>query len=89
MKQLYVDALVFSSEALSHLVSVLGANRIVMGTDYPYPWTATPDDARLARFDVVAHVLGHAGAERRRPRRHPGGQRRRPVRRFALMGGWR
>ena len=61
VKQLYVDALVFSSEALSHLVSVLGANRIVMGTDYPYPWTATPDDARLARFDVVAHVLDTPG----------------------------
>ena len=57
VKQLYIDALVFSSEALRHLVAVVGASRIVIGTDYPYPWTATPDDARLPRFDVVDHVL--------------------------------
>ena len=61
VKQLYVDALVFSSEALRHLVGVVGASQIVIGTDYPYPWTATPDDARLPRFDVVDHVLDTPG----------------------------
>ena len=61
VKQLYVDALVFTGDALRHLVSVLGADRIVIGTDYPYPWTATPDDARLTRFDVVDHVLDTPG----------------------------
>ena len=61
VKQLYVDALVFSSEALRHLVSVLGASRIVIGTDYPFPWTATPDDARLPRFQAVDHVLDTPG----------------------------
>ena len=61
VKQLYVDALVFTGDALRHLVSVVGANRIVIGTDYPYPWTATPDDARVPRFDVVDHVLDTPG----------------------------
>ena len=61
VKQLFVDALVFTGDALRHLVSVLGADRIVIGTDYPYPWTATPDDARLTRFDVVDHVLDTPG----------------------------
>ena len=61
ISQLYVDALVFSSEALRHLVSVVGAGRIVIGTDYPFPWTATPDDTRLPRFQAVDHVLDTPG----------------------------
>jgi predicted TIM-barrel fold metal-dependent hydrolase len=61
VKQLYVDALVFSSEALRHLVSVVGASRVVIGTDYPFPWTATPDDARVPRFEAVNHVLDTPG----------------------------
>ena len=61
VQQLYVDALVFTGEALRHLVAVLGASQIVIGTDYPFPWTATPDDARLPRFDVVDHVLDAPG----------------------------
>ena len=61
VKQLYVDALIFSSDALRHLVSVLGADRIVIGTDSPYPWTASPADARVPRFDVVDHVLETTG----------------------------
>ena len=61
VEQFYVDALVFSSAALRHLVSVVGASRIVIGTDYPFPWTATPDDARLPRFQAVDHVLDTPG----------------------------
>ena len=61
VKQLYVDALVFSSEALRHLVSVVGASRIVIGTDYPFPWTATPEDSRLPRFQAVDHILDTPG----------------------------
>ena len=61
ISRLYVDALVFSSEALRHLVAVVGAGRIVIGTDYPFPWTATPDDTRLPRFQAVDHVLDTPG----------------------------
>ena len=61
VKQLYVDALVFTHTALRHLVSVVGASRIVIGTDYPFPWTAATGDARVPRFDVVDHVLGTPG----------------------------
>ena len=38
-----------------------GADRIVIGTDYPFPWTATPDDARLPRFQAMDHVLDTPG----------------------------
>lgn len=41
------DSIVFTSEALRHLVAECGASQIVMGTDYPYPWTST----------AVEHIL--------------------------------
>ncbi len=44
LKQLYYDSLVFTPEALRHLIAEVGASQIVMGTDYPYPWTKTAVD---------------------------------------------
>jgi aminocarboxymuconate-semialdehyde decarboxylase len=44
LKQLYFDSLVFTPEALRHLVAETGVDRIMMGTDYPYPWTSTSVD---------------------------------------------
>ena len=51
LKQLYFDSLVFSPEALRHLVAETGSSQIVMGTDYPFPWTKTSVD----------HILGTPG----------------------------
>ena len=51
LKQLYFDSLVFTPEALRHLVAECGAGQIMVGTDYPYPWTST----------AVDHVLGTPG----------------------------
>ena len=48
LRQLYFDSLVFSPEALRHLVAQCGSSQIVLGTDYPYPWTST----------AVDHILG-------------------------------
>jgi aminocarboxymuconate-semialdehyde decarboxylase len=42
--QIYVDSLVFSPEALRHLIAVCGVSQIGIGTDYPFPWTTTPVD---------------------------------------------
>jgi aminocarboxymuconate-semialdehyde decarboxylase len=44
MRQIYVDSLVFSPEALRHLIAVCGVGQIGIGTDYPFPWTTTPVD---------------------------------------------
>ncbi len=44
VKQMYYDSLVFTPEALRHLVAEVGASQIVMGTDYPYPWVTEPVD---------------------------------------------
>jgi predicted TIM-barrel fold metal-dependent hydrolase len=47
LNQLYFDSLVFTPEALRHLVAQVGANQVVIGTDHPIPWNETP----------VQHVL--------------------------------
>ena len=51
LRQLYFDSLVFTPEALRHLIAESGAGQIVMGTDYPFPWTSTSVD----------HILGTPG----------------------------
>ena len=47
-EQLYVDSLVFTPEALRHLVAVCDASHIMIGTDFPFPWTTTPVDHVLS-----------------------------------------
>ena len=48
LKQLYFDTIVFTPEALRHLIAVCGASQLGMGTDYPFPWTVTPVDEVFA-----------------------------------------
>ena len=38
VSQIYFDALVFTPEALRHLVAQVGASQVVLGTDHPIPW---------------------------------------------------
>jgi aminocarboxymuconate-semialdehyde decarboxylase len=51
VRQLYVDSIVFTPEALRHLAAETGPGQILMGTDYPFPWTHTSVD----------HILGTPG----------------------------
>ena len=51
LRQLYYDTIVFTPEALRHLAAEAGPGQIVMGTDYPFPWTSTSVD----------HILGTPG----------------------------
>ena len=44
LKQMYFDSLVFTGEGLRHLVAESGAGQVVLGTDYPFPWTSTAVD---------------------------------------------
>ena len=48
LRQLYFDSLIFTSEALRHLVAEVGASQVVMGTDHPIPW----------QDKAVDHILG-------------------------------
>src|SRR3954469_4791040 len=36
LKKLYIDNLVFQAENVAHLVRVMGASHVVLGTDYPF-----------------------------------------------------
>ena len=44
LKQLYFDSLIFTPEAIRHLVAQVGASQVVLGSDYPYPWELQPVD---------------------------------------------
>lgn len=44
LKQLHFDALVFSGEAVRHLVAQVGASQVMLGSDHPFPWEQHPVD---------------------------------------------
>ncbi len=62
--------IVFTPEALRHLIAETGPQQIMVGTDYPFPWTSTEvdlvldtpglsDDDRNATFGgTAARLLG-------------------------------
>jgi len=58
LKQLYFDTLVYSPRVLRHLIDHVGADRIVMATDYPFPVAS-----RDPRGDIAA-VSGLDESER-------------------------
>src|SRR5204863_84801 len=47
MKQLYYDTMVFNVEGVRHLAAEVGVSQLVVGTDFPYPWTKTAVDLVL------------------------------------------
>src|SRR5579862_1532729 len=51
LRQLYFDSMVFTPEGLRHLVAECGVSQIMIGTDYPFPWSTT----------TVDHVLNTPG----------------------------
>jgi aminocarboxymuconate-semialdehyde decarboxylase len=67
LKQIYFDSLIFSPEAIRHLVAQVGAGQIVLGSDYPYPWQLHPVDHIFASTslgdDEKADILGRTAAK--------------------------
>src|SRR5207302_5555370 len=69
LKQLYYDSVLFTPEDMRHLIAVVGASQVVVGTDYPALWNRSPvdrilaipglsDEQRLAIFDgTLARLL--------------------------------
>ena len=51
LRKMWFDSVVFSDHQLEYLVSTYGAEKIVMGTDYPYD---------MADYDPVEHVVSSA-----------------------------
>ena len=48
LNQIFFDALVFTPEALRHLVAQVGASQVMIGTDHPIPWEEQPVDHVMA-----------------------------------------
>jgi aminocarboxymuconate-semialdehyde decarboxylase len=76
LNQLYFDALVFTPEALRHLVAQVGASQIMLGSDHPIPWEEHPVD----------HVCATESLNRRGEVGDPGRQRGPPVRHEWVVG---
>ncbi len=67
LKQIYFDSLIFSPEAIRHLVAQVGASQVVLGSDYPYPWEMNPVGPILATEslsdDQKADILGRTAGK--------------------------
>jgi aminocarboxymuconate-semialdehyde decarboxylase len=66
--QLYFDTIMFTGEAMRHLIAEVGIEHVVLGTDYPFPWNLVPvdhimsipglsDDERIAILGGTAQKL--------------------------------
>jgi aminocarboxymuconate-semialdehyde decarboxylase len=67
LNQLYFDSLVFTSEAIRHLVAQVGVSQLVLGSDHPYIWAQHPVDHIFACTSLSdqekAAVLGETAAK--------------------------
>ena len=66
LNQMFYDSLVFTPEALHHLVAQVGSSQIMLGTDFPIPWELHPVDIVLATpllsQDETRAILGDNAA---------------------------
>ena len=65
LKQMYYDTMVFSPEGVRHLAAEVGASQLLVGTDFPDPWTTTAvdlilDTPSVSDADKVAMLGGTA-----------------------------
>jgi predicted TIM-barrel fold metal-dependent hydrolase len=57
LKPIYYDTMVFRPEGVRHLVAEMGAGQLLVGTDFPYPWTTTA-------VDLILQTPGLSDADR-------------------------
>lgn len=67
LRQITFDSLVFTPEALRHLVAQVGASQVVVGTDQPIPWYEHPVDHIMSTTSLSlaqrAAILGGNAAK--------------------------
>lgn len=54
LRQVYLDTVIFSYHQLAYLIDLLGPDRIVMGTDYPFD---------MAEYNPIGHIAGVDGMD--------------------------
>jgi predicted TIM-barrel fold metal-dependent hydrolase len=67
LRRIWYDALVYSPQALRHLVEVVGSDKVMLGTDYPFDMGVTDPVERAAAAglpasDLTAILSGNATA---------------------------
>ncbi len=67
LRKLYFDTMIFNTEGMRHLVAQCGASQLMIGTDFPFPWSdAIVDDVLktpgLSDADKRA-ILGETAAK--------------------------
>src|SRR5438874_2973012 len=65
--QLFFDSIMFTPEGMRHLIAETGPDKVVIGTDYPFPWNRVPVDhilstPGLSDDDKIA-ILGGTAAK--------------------------
>lgn len=60
LKDLYYDTIIFNPEALRYLASRVGASQIMLGTDYPFPWSKAG-----ATADIILNTPGLSDDDKR------------------------
>jgi aminocarboxymuconate-semialdehyde decarboxylase len=65
--QILADTIMFTGEAVRHLIHQMGVDNVVLGTDYPFPWNTDPVDHILSIPDITdadkIKILGATAAK--------------------------
>jgi aminocarboxymuconate-semialdehyde decarboxylase len=51
--QIMADTIMFTGEAVRHLIHEMGVDNVLLGTDYPFPWNTDPVDHILSIPDIT------------------------------------
>jgi aminocarboxymuconate-semialdehyde decarboxylase len=65
--QIMADTIMFTGEAVRHLIHEMGVDNVLLGTDYPFPWNTDPVDHILSIPDITdadkIKILGATAAK--------------------------
>src|SRR6478672_9439083 len=65
--QIMADTIMFTGEAVRHLIHEMGVDNVMLGTDYPFPWNTDPVDHILSIPDITdadkIKILGGTAAK--------------------------
>jgi len=65
--QIMADTIMFTGEAVRHLIQEMGVDNVMLGTDYPFPWNTDPVDHILSIPDITdadkIKILGATAAK--------------------------